>query len=113
MSADQRNPNLKHNKAINEKRTIKNVPSGMFILACSLPLITFFSGGWLPALVVFLVIIPPLIIIHRNDEKALIIYFDKLKRPDYYSGGGVRQKELKVFRKRSSDYEVRSLKDIT
>lgn len=113
MTDNNRNPNLKHNKAINEKRTILNVPSGLFTLACAFPLLSFFSAGWFPALIVFIVSIPPLVVIHKNDDKALLIYFDKLKRPEFYSGSGVNERKVKVLRRKNINYEVISLVSIT
>lgn len=107
-----KNPNLKHNATLYEKRLLWGVPSKLMVLALAFVFVSFFSAGLFPAIIVFLITIPPLIIIHKNDDQALTILFDKLKRPDFHSAGGVDEKMLKVIRKRREVFEILNISEI-
>lgn len=109
---DIKNPNLKHNKALFEARLIFGVPSKLFLAAFALVIGTFISAGWIAGIVVFLVFIPPLIMVHRKDEKGLVILFDKLKRPNFYSAGAVDEKSLKVIQKNDEQFLLKRVQDI-
>lgn len=111
-SKTNKNPNLRHNATLYEIRLIWGVPSKIMVLALAFVLVSFFSAGLFPALIVLLITIPPLIIIHKNDEQALTVLFDKLKRPDFHSAGGVDEKMLKIIRKRREVFEVINISDI-
>jgi len=114
LDGETKNPNLKHNKALYEQRLIRGVPSKIFLCAMAIVVVALVTAGFVPAVVVFLIVIPPLIIIHKNDEKALSILFDKLKRPDFYSAGGVDdEKALKVLKKRNETFLVKSISEIS
>lgn len=113
MSEENSNPNLKHNKALYEKRLMFGVPSKLFVVAIAIVIAALISAGWMAAIVFFLVLIPPLVIAHKDDENAIAFLFDKLKRPDFYSAGGVDEKTLKVIKKIKNKYVIKNIKDLT
>lgn len=110
MAEKKKNPNLKHNKALYEKRLIWGVPSGIMLAALALVVITFISIGLVASVIIFLIFIPPMIIIHKEDDQALSIRFDNLRRPDFYTAGGTNEKTVKVLTRKSfGSYEVKKL----
>lgn len=113
MTNENRNPNLKHNKVINEKKLVFGVPSNLFFLATVLVLFVYFTAGFVAGLTFFLIIIPPLIIIHKDDEQALSILLDNLSRPSFYSAGETNEKTLKILtRKSQGTFEIKETSEI-
>lgn len=110
MTNENKNPNLKHNNALGEKRLIWGVPSNIMLGAIALVVITFVSIGVVASIVMFLVFIPPLIIIHKDDELALTFLLDKLRRPSFYTAGGTTEQTAKILiRKSHGTFEVKKL----
>lgn len=93
---NQKNPKLKHNSAIHQDQLMYGVPTPLFFGACSAIIVFFITIGWLGALIIFFLTIPPLIVLHKDDPKAFVILFDKLRRPDCYVAGGVINKPIKI-----------------
>lgn len=113
MTKENQNPNLKHNKIINEKRLVFGVPSNIFFAASALVLISWVTAGFPVAITFFLIFIPPLIIIHKDDEQALTILLDNLTRPSFYSAGETNDKPLKILsRKSQGTFEVKKISEI-
>ena len=107
---DSKHENLKHNKALYEKRLIRGVPSKLFLGTVALVVITFVVIGFVASIAIFLIFIPPLIVIHKNDDQALILLFDNLKRPNMYTAGGVNEKKLKILMQQSNgNIEVKEI----
>ena len=106
-----KHPSLKHNRALHEPSLKFGVPSRLFLLCCALVIIVLVTAGFVAALVAFLLTIPPAIIIHRDDEKALEILLDKLRRPTFYTGG-VNEKTFKVLLKNRNKYITKHISQI-
>lgn len=101
--------NLKHNRIMYEKREIYGVPSKLFISTSLLVFAVWVSAGYIAGLFFFLILIPPLIIIHKKDDKGLVLIFDKLKRPLFYSAGDVDHQAFKQVKRHNSNFQVQYL----
>lgn len=95
----EKKPNLKHNKALYEKRLIFGVPSTLFVLAAAIIVICIISIGFIAGLVAILIFLIPLVMVHKDDDQAFSILINKLRRPNFYTAGGVDDKKLKVVKK--------------
>ncbi len=109
---DTKNPNLKHNKALYEKRLIFGVPSKLFVLAGAIVVICIVSTGFIAGLVAIFMFVIPLIMVHRNDDQAFLILINKLRRPTFYTAGGVDEKKLKVVKKHQDKLLLGDIKDV-
>lgn len=112
MTTDAKNPNLKHNKALYEKRLIFGVPSKLFVLAAAIVVICIVSTGFVAGLVAIFMFVIPLIMVHRNDDQAFLILMNKLRRPTFYTAGGVDEKTLKVVKKHKDGLLLGHIKDV-
>jgi len=106
------NPHLRHNKALYEQRLILGIPSKVFLIAVTVVLFSFFSAGFLAAVIFFVITIPPLFLIFKEDDQALVFLLDKWQRPDLYAAGDVDDRVFKVLKEKRSGIEVCSLLDI-
>lgn len=111
-NSDVKNPNLKHNKALYEKRLIFGVPSKLFVLVGALVVIFVVTSGLIAGLVAIAVFVVPLIMIHQHDEQAFFILLDKLRRPNFYTGGGFDEITLKTVEVKNNKLFLGEISDM-
>ena len=84
------------------------MPVHLFIVCILLCFALFITLGFITSFVFFIVFIPPLIIVHADDEKGLVMLFDKLFRASRYDAGIVDNTSFKVIKNTYSNYDITS-----